>query len=191
MSNRRAILVASASVVVIAIVAAVFIGFGSTRSSPRRPTGSNSLSLGFTAVHRTPPSFSLPSLRTGRRISLKNLPDMPVVLNFWSSTCTVCRKESPAIEKVARATSKKVDYIGIDTVDVRSAALAFIRKYGISYPIAMDATGTIAGRYGVPGLPMTFFLSPAKKIVGVNVGALTVGKLERILSKLYGISVSS
>jgi hypothetical protein len=41
----------------------------------------------------------------------------------------------------------------------------------------------------VPGLPVTFFLSPSgKTVLGENVGALTAARLRRILHQLYRVS---
>jgi hypothetical protein len=46
----------------------------------------------------------------------------------------------------------------------------------------------MADQYGVPGLPVTFFLSPsATTVIGENVGALTAPKLRSILRNLYGV----
>nr|MDA8318253.1 redoxin domain-containing protein [Actinomycetota bacterium] len=91
------------------------------------------------------------------------------------------------IEKVARSVGNRVEFVGVDTLDQRAAALRFARRYGVSYPIAFDSSGSVAARYGVPALPMTFFLSRSgRRIVGLNVGRLTVAKLTAILKRLYG-----
>jgi hypothetical protein len=45
----------------------------------------------------------------------------------------------------------------------------------------------VAARYRLPGLPVTFFLAPSgRRILGVNVGALSVKSLTGILRELYG-----
>ena len=83
----------------------------------------------------------------------------------------------------------KVAFLGIDTADQRGSARAFIARYNVRYPIAFDPDASAAGRYGVPGLPVTFFLSPSgKTILGENVGALTPGQLRTILHRLYGVT---
>lgn len=110
------------------------------------------------------------------------------MLNFWSSTCTVCRQESPAIASVARAAGGQVNVLGIDTLDSSGPALAFVRRYGLSFPVAADPAGATANNYGVPGLPVTFFLADSgRRIIGVNIGALTARHLARILRQLYGV----
>jgi len=89
---------------------------------------------------------------------------------------------------VARSLGSKVTFVGIDTVDTRAKASAFIAKYKVPYKIAFDPDGAMADQYGVPGLPVTFFLSPsATTVIGENIGALTAPKLRSILRHLYGV----
>jgi peroxiredoxin len=89
---------------------------------------------------------------------------------------------------VARSVDGKVRFVGIDTADSRAKAIAFITKYQVPYQIGFDPEGTTADQYGVPGLPVTFFLSPsATTVIGENIGALTAPKLRSILRRLYGV----
>lgn len=158
----------------------------SRRTAPASAS-SSALNIGFAPVNRPAPTFDLPRLEGKGAIRLSQLHGKPVVINFWSSTCTVCKKETPAIAQVSRATGNRIYYLGIDTLDLRTAANSFVSKYKLSYQMAFDATGVAAIRYGVPGLPETFFLSRnGKRIIGINLGALTVNILTGILHKLYG-----
>ena len=67
--------------------------------------------------------------------------------------------------------------IGVDTNDSRTAALAFTRHYGVTYPIASDPAATTAGTFGVAGLPQTFFLNAQHKIVDRVYGAVSQAAL--------------
>lgn len=168
----------------IVVVAYVILQQGTTAVPASKGTV-----IGFALQDRAAPGFDLPRLQGRGSVTLDQLRGKPIVLNFWSSTCEVCKKESPAIARVARATGTQVTYIGIDTLDERAAALGFVRHYGISYQIAFDSTGATAAQYGVPGLPVTFFLAKSgKRIIGVNIGALTSSSLRRILHELYGLT---
>jgi cytochrome c biogenesis protein CcmG/thiol:disulfide interchange protein DsbE len=151
-------------------------------------SSADEVTIGFRAVHKAAPAFALPPLEGHGTVALHGLAGKPLVVNFWASDCTVCRQESPAIARVAREVGGRVRFLGIDTLDYHGPAVTFIRRYGISYPIAVDAHGTTAARYGVPGLPVTFFLSPTtRQIVGENIGALTSRSLTVILRRLYGV----
>jgi cytochrome c biogenesis protein CcmG/thiol:disulfide interchange protein DsbE len=147
----------------------------------------NSDGIGFFAMHRAAPAVSLPSLHGGSTISLAGLAGKPIVLNFWSSTCVICKKETPALAEVARSLGHRVTFLGVDSVDRQEPAQAFEQKYDVPYPSMFDPKGIAAIRYGVMALPVTFFLSPSgKTILGENVGALSAGRLRTILHKLYG-----
>jgi len=153
-----------------------------------RAAGSKS-GLGFVRLHHPARPVSLPSLRGSGKIDLAGLAGKPIVMNFWSSTCGPCKQETAALARVARALGSKVSFLGIDTADGRPKAIAFVARYKVSYPIAFDPNATAANQYGVPGLPVTFFLSSSgKTVVGENIGALTAAKLRRILHELYRVS---
>ena len=146
------------------------------------------LSVGYAQVNRPAPAFDLPRLQGGGTVRLSALRGRPVVVNFWSSSCAPCQKESPAIAQVARAVGDKVTFVGIDTADVRNAAIAFVKKSHVAYQVAYDPQGNMASRYRVPALPETFFLARSgKQIVGLQLGALTTAHLSAILHRLYGV----
>ncbi len=150
--------------------------------------GSTGDGLGFARLHRPARPVSLPDLRGHGTFDLASVAGKPIVMNFWSSTCTPCQRETPALAGVARTLLGRVSFVGIDTVDARKQALAFVTRYRVPYQIAFDQNGTTADRYGIAGLPVTVFLSPSgKTVVGENVGELTAPKLRSILRRLYGI----
>ena len=178
------------AIIVATCVAAIFVAAALIWS---RPATSVSRSAGppvpgYASVSRPAPAFDLPRLAGGGAVQLSALRGRPVVINFWSSSCAPCQKESPAIAQVARAMGDKVAFIGIDTADVRNAALAFVKKKHVAYSVAYDPQATTASKYHVPGLPETFFLARSgTQIVGLQLGALTAPHLTAILHKLYGV----
>jgi thiol-disulfide isomerase/thioredoxin len=171
-----------------AVVAAALI-WSRPAAPSSRPAGS--LAVGYAQVSRPAPAFRLPRLQGRGTVRLSALRGRPVVINFWSSSCAPCKKESPAIAQVARAVRNKVAFIGIDTADLRNAAMAFVRKNHVGYAVAYDPQGSTASRYHVPALPETFFLARSgRQIVGLQLGALTKGHLIAILRRLYGTAVT-
>jgi thiol-disulfide isomerase/thioredoxin len=193
-ARRRA---AAAVLVVVAAAALSTATLGAIRwvtshqpaaSAARQGLGQQT-GLGFFPMRRPAPAVRLPSLRGAGTISLAALAGKPIVLNFWSSSCAPCKKETPALASVARAMHGKVTFVGIDSADLRGAATAFIARYKVPYPVAFDGAAAATSAYGVPGLPVTFFLSPSgKTILGENIGALTPAKLRAILGKLYRVT---
>jgi cytochrome c biogenesis protein CcmG, thiol:disulfide interchange protein DsbE len=167
-------------------VVAVGIGAGLLAASHGAKAG-GSVTIGFTRLDRPAPAVTLPGLSGTAAISLANLAGEPIVINFWSSSCEVCKSETQALVQVAGATRGHVRFLGIDTDDLRGPAEAFAARFHIPYPLSFDPQGVVAARYRLPGLPMTFFLSRSGgQILGVNTGALTVRTLTAILRELYG-----
>ena len=157
-------------------------------AGPHAKAEGNKNGLGFVKFDHQARPVSLPDLRGSGTIDLFSLAGKPIVMNFWSSTCGPCKQETPAMATVAKSLGSKVTFVGIDTVDTRAKAIAFITKYKVRYQIAFDPDGQTADKYGVPGLPVTFFLSPsATTVIGENIGALTAPKLRSILRNLYGV----
>jgi cytochrome c biogenesis protein CcmG/thiol:disulfide interchange protein DsbE len=184
-TQRKWLLVAVGLAVVLPL--AYVILSGSLGAKPASDTYPTTAGVGFTTKDSPAPAFQLPMVGQRGDLQLSALAGRPIVLNFWASYCEICRQESPAIAKVAHTVGDKVRFIGIDTEDEQPAALKFMRRYGISYQVVADANGTVAAQYGVPGLPVTVFISASgTRILGVNVGALTAASLTSILHRLYG-----
>jgi cytochrome c biogenesis protein CcmG/thiol:disulfide interchange protein DsbE len=114
----------------------------------------------------------------------------PMVINIWSTTCTVCVQETPAIESVVRAVGGRVHFVGIDSLDTVGAAKSFVKRFGVTYQQLFDRSGSVAHAYGIADLPVSFFVSASGKVVGANLGALTVAHLDSDLRRLFGVFVS-
>ena len=191
-SGRRVIvgiLLVLAAAVVLSTGTLLGVRWAAGQGEKAKTEAGNSGGIGFFKLNRPATSIDLPSLTGKDKVDVARLTGTPIVVNFWSSTCHPCQQETPALATVARAIGGRVHFVGIDTADLRGAATRFVDKYKVPYPIAFDPKASVAGQYGVPGLPVTVFLSPSgKKVLGENVGALTAPKLRTILQRLYGVT---
>jgi peroxiredoxin len=135
--------------------------------------------------YRVPP-FSLPSFPDSKPISLTDYPAKPVLINFWATWCPPCQAESPDLVKAYAQYADKVQFIGIDLTaqDSLPDLTAFIKKYGIKYPIAMDVNGTVAQQYQVLAIPASIFVNRQGIIVERYVGGITPQILEENLQKI-------
>jgi len=140
------------------------------------------------------PGFELDVLQRGRvpaalapvidsaagdgRVALSELRGTPVVLNFWASWCDPCRVEAPVLERGWRQAGRQgVLFLGLDMQDVRGDAREFLREFSITYPNIREGDKQTARRYGMTGIPETFFISARGRVVGHVIGALTPGQL--------------
>jgi cytochrome c biogenesis protein CcmG, thiol:disulfide interchange protein DsbE len=176
-------LLAIALVPVTLVVAIVVVASHETPS----PASQASSGIGFVKVSRAAPAATMPSLTGPGTVGIGNLTGKPIVINFWSTWCDNCVAETKAMVQVADSTRGRVNFLGVDTLDELSLARSFAAKYRMPYLLSFDPREVVGTRYGIAGLPTTFFLSPSgTRILGVNTGALTVHSLDKILHELYG-----
>lgn len=118
-----------------------------------------------------------PALADGR-VSLQELRGIPVVLNFWASWCVPCRDEAAALERGwRRARPQGVAYVGLNMQDLSEDARTFAGEVGMDYLTIRDRSNGVARSYGVTGIPETFFIDGAGRVVGHVVGAITPAQL--------------
>lgn len=139
------------------------------------------LALGGGAGARPQPArnFTVPVLgHPGQQLSLSRYAGKPVIVNFFASWCTPCQHETPLLARFYRGSHGRLTMIGIDVNDPAGAAMAFVRKTGVSYPIGVDSPPMpTAAAYSVNGLPQTFFLNAQHQIVKRVFGAVTPQQL--------------
>ncbi len=115
--------------------------------------------------------FSLPSLNGQGDISLSDFKGKPVMLNFWASWCSPCRREIPFLENTWKDYKDKgVIFIGVDVMDDKSLAQKFVEVFDITYTVLHDPSGEVSNAYGVVALPATFFIDKEGKIAKKNYG---------------------
>ena len=167
----------------VSLAAIVGLGVAAGASSPARQPGSgtgpgSSVSAAQATTGKQAPAFDLATLASsGQHVSLAAYAGKPVIVNFFASWCGPCRKETPLMARYYKGAQSTVRVIGVDTNDSRTGALAFTRRYSVTYPVASDPAATTAGAFGVAGLPQTFFLNAQHKIVDRVYGAVSQAAL--------------
>jgi cytochrome c biogenesis protein CcmG/thiol:disulfide interchange protein DsbE len=137
--------------------------------------------------HRAP-DFTLPIWNgaPGAAEHLATLRGKPVVINFWASWCDPCREETPILEAAWQKHQKDgIIFLGVSYQDKADAAQAFMKQYGVTYPVGPDdQNGSIAIAYGVVGAPETVFVDRSGMVAQKVGGALDDGTLERAIDAL-------
>jgi cytochrome c biogenesis protein CcmG/thiol:disulfide interchange protein DsbE len=113
------------------------------------------------------------------RLSLTELRGVPIVLNFWASWCVPCRQEAPLLQRTwgAQARPRGVLFLGLDMQDLTDDARSFLREFHIDYLNIRDPSNTVARRYGLTGIPETYFISPRGRVVGHVIGVSSPAQL--------------
>ena len=126
-------------------------------------------------------SFSLAELgHQGGTVSLAAYAGLPVIVNFFASWCAPCQRETPMLARYYASQHGRVVVLGIDANDEATAALRFVAKAGVSYPVGFDRfPSPVTTSYGVYALPQTFFLDAQHHVVAKVMGAVTQQELTR------------
>lgn len=168
---------------VLVIVAGLLWSPGTSATGGARASSARGVAL--VRQDRAAPSFDLPRLFGSGRLGLRSLRGHVVVVNFWASWCTACRHEVPALVRLARRyRGTDVDFVGIDHGDQGSAARAFARRNGMSYPSVVDESGGLLARYGTVGLPTTYVLGRDGRIRFEAIGAADAAALRRSVDRV-------
>jgi cytochrome c biogenesis protein CcmG, thiol:disulfide interchange protein DsbE len=127
------------------------------------------------------PVFELDRLDGNGTVSLADYRGKAVVLNFWASWCAPCKDEAPQLESAwQRWRENGVVVIGVDLQDFGTDAQRFVDRYGLTYPVVRDKHNWTWGRYGLGGLPETWFVDREGRLVGEHVeGPVSAEELDR------------
>jgi cytochrome c biogenesis protein CcmG/thiol:disulfide interchange protein DsbE len=166
---------------VVALVAATVIG------------GAGLLSLLLTRDHKgerralvgaPAPAIDLPDVRADRaRVVLAELRGTPVLVNFWATWCTPCRKEMPLLDAADQRLGGRVAILGVDVRDNRAEAVRFLTERGIDYPSAYDPGASLRRSFEFVGLPVTVLVGRDGRVVDRVTGAVTRSRLDGLLDR--------
>lgn len=108
----------------------------------------------------------------------------PLLLNFFATWCPPCQDEAPALEHLYRRYRSQLRVIGVDLAvsDSPAAVRDFVRRAGVTFPIVLDRSGTVANTFGVRALPTSILISPSGWLLGQRIGALDEAGFKRWLS---------
>ena len=104
------------------------------------------------------PDFTLKSAE-GPNLRLREQRGQVVLVNFWASWCGPCRQEMPHLNRLYdkyRASGFTLLAINIDD-DARAGA-ATAGKWGLKFPVLLDADKQVARQYDLGAMPATVLI---------------------------------
>lgn len=156
------------AIVALIVVGLIQLGDGNGTTAPSRLTVAQMRSR----LHGSPAVLEslhaqaneiLPGGLAALRRRLASLRGRPIVINKWASWCEPCRTEFGAFQQVSVARGRQVAFLGIDSGDTsKASALAFLRRFPVSYPSYFDPSGQAGQTITESGFtPVTVFISPS------------------------------
>ncbi len=116
------------------------------------------------------PDFTLTTF-DGREVAVRDLRGQVVVINFWASWCKPCEQEAAELEQAYRMYKDQgVVFLGVNYVDTETEALAYLRRFDITYPNGPDLGTRISQAFRIRGVPETYVVGPDGRLVAVRIG---------------------
>ena len=117
------------------------------------------------------PNFKLPNLE-GKTVFLSDLRGEPVMLNFWATGCPPCRAEMPHLQQVYEEWSDKgLVVLAINLGESTPTVKEFVQHYHLSFPVLLDTRGSVAEKYKIRPIPVTYFIDKEGIIQAKIIGA--------------------
>ncbi|MDR4888766.1 thiol-disulfide oxidoreductase ResA [Fredinandcohnia sp. QZ13] len=97
-----------------------------------------------------------------------------VFLNFWGTWCEPCQREFPYIDTYYQEYKDQgVEVIAINVGEPKFSVNNFIKKYDLSFPVAIDKGNQLLNAYGIDPLPTTLLIDKDGKVVKIITGEMT------------------
>jgi peroxiredoxin len=131
------------------------------------------------------PGFELPRL-TGDALSYpSDLAGHIVAIRFWADWCPFCENDMAGMEAVFRTYRENgLRVLAVNVGQDRETAQRFVDRLGITYDVLLDRDGSVTRRYGVIGLPATFFVDRQGRLATRILGESKPEVVEQIVRDL-------
>lgn len=147
-------------VLVIAIVATVYTNLNKEKNAVLR-------------VGDKAPDFALIDMN-GEEHRLSDYKGEGIFLNFWGTWCKPCATEMPAMDnQYSIYKDQGVQTLAINIGESDLKVNSFAKRYGLSFPIAIDRNKNVMELYNIDPLPTTFLINPDGRIEKIIKGQMT------------------
>jgi cytochrome c biogenesis protein CcmG/thiol:disulfide interchange protein DsbE len=116
-------------------------------------------------VGDTAPNFTL-TTTAGDQVTPRNFGGKVLVLNFWASWCAPCVEEAPSLNEFAKTFKDSgVVVLGVSVDRNEQMYQNFVKRFGVSYPLARDPEENLSYRYGTYKIPESYIIDRNGKVV--------------------------
>lgn len=127
-------------------------------------------------IGRPAPEYQAVALEGGGRASLSSLRGNAVLLNVWATWCHPCREEMPDLQRLHQqhsARGLRVVGVSIDERGQDDVIRAFLRDYGVTYPIWLDPDDRVSSTFALIGVPGTFLIDRKGTLLWSRMGPVS------------------
>lgn len=123
----------------------------------------------------------------GQEYRLSEFRGKVVVINFWASWCKPCEQEAEDLETAWRIYRDRGDviFLGVDYTDTEPEAMAYLRKFGITYPNGPDLGTRISQAFRIRGVPETYIVDQEGRLASFKIGPfMSLGEIRSMIDPL-------
>lgn len=126
------------------------------------------------------------TLLDGKKLKLDELKGKTILLNFWATSCSPCRKEIPGLVDLYKEFSVKgVQIIGVAMAHDRpDQVIAFKQDYNIPYALALDINSEVAKAFDVEVIPVSILISPRGQIEYRHSGLIDINDMRKRIAAM-------
>jgi len=89
-----------------------------------------------------------------------------IIVDLFATWCPPCQQETPILRAFDRAYRERgLQIIGISVQELQGSVAAYAERYGLEYPIIMDADGALFRAAAAGGLPTKILLDPSGRVI--------------------------
>lgn len=124
----------------------------------------------------------------GHQVKLSDYRGKRVLLNFWATWCPPCKAEMPHMEKFYKEYQHEdIEVLGVNLTNTEKSADkagVFALEHEITFPIALDPSGTVSNNYQVMAYPTSFIIDSDGIISDIYKGAISYDTMKQIFNNL-------
>jgi len=126
------------------------------------------------------------TLKDGGEFRMEEHRGSPVLLTFWASWCSPCRRELPALGAFAKQ-NPGLYILAVNVDRTRPDAEQFLSRIRFDLPVAFDPDSRFLGAYGVTSMPTMMLYDSSGQLAWQHTGYSEEKGFEELTAALRGV----
>lgn len=171
---------------IVGLIAWGFLDNGVTSLLPAQESAQGERKVGLNQGELAP-DFELRTL-DNTPIRLSELRGQKVIVNLWATWCPPCRAEMPDMQEFYEQEKENgVTILGVNLIETEQgpeSVDAFLKEYGITFPVVLDQGKHISQQYQAISIPTSYVIDTEGVVQYKMIGPLTKEMMEKMIAAI-------